>query len=75
MKLNHQKAPPYIQELLSQFAAVSTRVVLRGQSYFIHNEMCTRLFMSTEQANELYASNKQASNKQGCAACGALLIM
>eukprot|EP00752_Nemacystus_decipiens_P016274 g14553.t1 len=57
--LGHQEAPPYIQELLSRFAAVSTRVVLRGQSTFFHNEMCARLFMSTVQANELYASNKQ----------------
>ena len=61
VKLGDQEAPPYIQELLSQFAAVSTRVVLRGQSTFFHNEMCARLFMSTDQANELYASNMQAS--------------
>eukprot|EP00903_Cladosiphon_okamuranus_P010863 g10260.t1 len=59
VKLNHQEAPPYIQELSSRFAAVSTRVVLRGQSTFFNNEMCARLFMSTEQANELYAYNKQ----------------
>lgn len=66
VKLSHQEAPPYIQELLSQqFAAVSTRVVLRGQSTFSHNDMCARLFLSTEQANELYASNMQAS--EACA--------
>ena len=63
VKLGHQEAPPFIQELLSQFAAVSTRVVLRGQSTFFHNEMCARLFMSTDQANELYASNTQASKR------------
>lgn len=63
VKLGHQEAPPYIRELSSQFAAVSTRVVLRGQSNFVHNEMCAHLFMSTEQANELYASNTQASKR------------
>lgn len=58
----HQvKASPYIQELSSVFAAVSTRVVLRGQSCFYHNEMCRKLFMSSEDANQMYAANEQAS--------------
>ncbi|CAN0336645.1 unnamed protein product [Hapterophycus canaliculatus] len=35
------------------------RVVLRGQSSFYHNDVCARLFLSTEEANELYAANKQ----------------
>lgn len=56
----HQEAPPYIQELSSPFAAVSMRVVLRGQSCFYHNDMCTRLFLSTEEANELYSTNGKA---------------
>lgn len=55
------EAPPYIQELSSEFAAVSIRVVLRGQSCFYHNNMCQKLFLSSEAANEMYASNKQAS--------------
>ncbi|CAN0107526.1 unnamed protein product, partial [Scytosiphon promiscuus] len=58
-QLGHQEAPPYIQELASQFAAVSMRVVLRGQSSFYHNDVCARLFLSTDEANELYAANKQ----------------
>ncbi|CAM9645297.1 unnamed protein product, partial [Laminaria digitata] len=53
------EAPPYIQELSSEFAAVSIRVVLRGQSCFYHNTMCEKLFLSSEAANEMYASNKQ----------------
>lgn len=54
------EASPYIQELLSPFAAVSMRVVLRGQSCFYHNDVCARLFLSTEEANELYATKNKA---------------
>lgn len=53
------EAPPYVQELASKFAAVSMRVVLRGQSCFYHNGMCRKLFMSSEAANEMYTANKQ----------------
>ncbi|CAM9177087.1 unnamed protein product [Pylaiella littoralis] len=53
------EASPYIQELLSPFAAVSMRVVLRGQSCFYHNDVCARLFLSTEEANELYATKNK----------------
>lgn len=53
------EAPPYIKDLESKFAAVSMRVVLRGQSCFYHNGICRKLFMSSEAANEMYAANKQ----------------
>lgn len=57
---HHVEVPAYIRELLSKVAAVSMRVVVRGQSCFHHNDMCNTLFLSSEEANELYAANKQA---------------
>lgn len=58
------EATPYIQELSSEFSAVSTRVVLRGQCCFYHNEMCRKLFLSSEAANDMYSTNKQARRTQ-----------
>lgn len=55
------EVPPYIRELSSNVAAVSMRMVVRGQSCFFHNDMCRKLFLSSEEANEMYAENKQAS--------------
>lgn len=58
-ELGHQETPQYIQEMSSVFAAVSMRVVLRGQSSFHHNDLCGRLFLTTQEANEMYASDNQ----------------
>ncbi|CAM9307648.1 unnamed protein product, partial [Sphacelaria rigidula] len=53
------EAPAYIRELSSKVAAVSMRVVVRGQSCFLHNDMCRKLFLSSEEANAMYAENRQ----------------
>lgn len=53
------EVPRYIQELESTVAAVSVRVVVRGQSCFYHNDVCSRLFLSSEGANDMYAANQQ----------------
>ncbi|CAN0533426.1 unnamed protein product, partial [Ectocarpus sp. 12 AP-2014] len=58
-ELGHQETPQYIQEMSSVFAAVSMRVVLRGQSSFHHNDVCGRLFLTTQEANEMYSSDNQ----------------
>ncbi|CAB1116832.1 unnamed protein product [Ectocarpus sp. CCAP 1310/34] len=58
-ELGHQETPQYIQEMSSVFAAVSMRVVLRGQSSFHHNDVCGRLFLTTHEANEMYACDNQ----------------
>lgn len=53
------EASPYVQELWSEFAAVSMRVAVRGQSYFQNNKLCEDLFLSSEAANALYATKKR----------------
>ena len=63
---HHAVASPYIQELSSDFAAVSMRVVLRGQSCFYHNDMCQELFLSSEDANQMYAANEQVGEGRHC---------
>lgn len=55
------EVPTYVRELASKIAAVSMRVVVRGQSCFYHNDMCEELFMSSEAANDMYATGKEVS--------------